>query len=241
MLRGVSPIERAKQSIGRTLAAGQLASSLFANGAVPGAVITSPLKLTNEQAGDIQKRYDASHKGALQAFKTVVLGADAKVNQISLTPEQVQMIDVMKFGVIDVARWYRVPPHLLGDVERSTSWGTGIAEQNSMFVIHTLTPWIVRIERALQQLVSDTFPGLDVYAKIEVKGLMRGNPIDEASYLEKKLQAQAATPNDWRRLDDENPLPDGDKVLKSVQWQPDNPAPAPAAPADVGTVDEPAL
>jgi len=219
-MRGLSPLELARQSIGRTLAAEKLGATIFANGAMPGTVLTSQQPLRTEMAKDMQERFDAAHKGSGNAWKTVVLGSGVDVKSVQMSPEQVQMLETMRYGISDVARWFRVPPHLIGDVERSTSWGSGIAEQNTMFAIHTLGPWIVRFEQAFNELLFDTFADRAFYCKFNTKAFLRGNPTEQADYLMKKIQAQAATPNEWRSLDDENPLPDGGKVLQSVQFTP---------------------
>ena len=232
-IRGMSPIDKAAAIISNSLAAQQFSGAAFRNGAVPGTVVIAPPgRLTAEMADDMAKRFDAAHAGTSQAFKTVVLGSGADVKSVSLTPEQVQMIETLKWGVVEIARWYRIPPHIIGDVERTTSWGTGVAEQNQLMATHTLGPWIVRLERGLQRLVYDTFLDASYYIKLELKGLMRANPVDQADYFTKKIAAMAMIPDEWRAFDDDNPLGQGgDKVLHSVQWQETPPgAPPPAQP-----------
>lgn len=218
--RGMSPVEYARQSIGRTLAAERFASAMFDNMAMPGAVITSDKITSREQAAAVAQQWDDAHKGSGNAFKTAVLGYGATISHVQMTPEQVQMLETMSYGISDVARWYRVPPHMIGDIQRSTSWGTGIAEQNTMYAIHTLAPWCARVRSAFRPLVQASFGGsLDFDLKFDLRGLMRGNPDQQAAYLLKKMTGRALTPNEWRALDDENPLPGGDKPLDSVQWQ----------------------
>lgn len=219
-VRGMSPVERARQSIGRALAAEKFAGKLFANMAMPGSIITTDQRIDEKTAKELAERYDERHKGAENAFRTVVLGSGAKVEVLQLTPEQVQMLEVMRYSVSDVARWYRVPPHMIGDVERSTSWGTGIAEQNQMLATFTLAPWTVRLQRALDPLLQETVLNPDFGCKFDLRALMRGRPDEQATYMLRKIQARAATPNEWRAIDDENPLPGGDDPLLSVQWQP---------------------
>jgi HK97 family phage portal protein len=219
--RGLSPIDVGRQSIGRSMAALQLGATMFKNGAVPGTVITSDQRLTAEQAAETAKRFDASHAGPGSAFRTVVLGGGAQVKPLGLSPEQMQMLQTEQYGVLDVARLYRVPPHMLGDVERTTSWGTGIAEQNMQFRQHTLAPWLTRLRWALSQLVGETFLDQSFSMDFDMNEFLRPDPVQYADYMTKKIMARAATPNEWRQSDSQNPLPGGDAVLDSVQWQPD--------------------
>lgn len=218
-VRGVSPVEQARQSLGRTLAAEKFGAKMFANMAVPGVILTTQANLTDEVAEREQKRFDRVHRGLDKAFKTVVLGNGIDVKQLQLTPEQVQMIDTMRYGVLDVARWYRIMPYLL-DPSVSSTWGTGISEQNIQTKQYTLGPWASRLQEAFNQLTYDTYLDDSYSVRLDFRGFLKGDPEKQAKYLETKIRCQAATPNDWRALDDENPLPGGDQKLVSVQFQP---------------------
>jgi len=88
----------------------------------------------------------------------------------------------------------------------------------------TLSPWVVRLQRSLQRIVTDTYSDPAYYLAFNLRGLMRADPKATAEYMKAKIECQAATPNEWRGLDDENPLPDGGTVLESVQFTPKTPA-----------------
>jgi HK97 family phage portal protein len=219
-VRGVSSVERARQSLGRIMAAEKFGAKM----AVPGVVIIAGKDVDKDQAKDIADRFDRLHKGTDAAFNTAVLGSGSDIKTISLSPEQVQMIETMKYGILDVARWYRIMPYLLDPTVTST-WGSGIAEQNIQTKQYTLNPWAVRFQNALAPLLYDTYYSADYAIKADFRGFLKGDPEKQARYLETKIRCKAATPNDWRALDDENPLPGGDAPLDSVQWQPEVVAP----------------
>lgn len=218
-IRGLSPVEQARQSIGRTMAAEKYASSMFANMATPGAVISVDKDLGSEEAKDIARRWDAAHAGTDKAFRTAVFGSGAKVSTITLTPEQVQMIETMRWGVLDIARIFRVPPYILDPTVTST-WGSGVAEQNIQVKQYTLTHWAARLQNLVTALLYDTYLDSSYTARLDFRGFLKADPVKQAQYLETKMRCRALTPNEWRALDDENPLPNGDSTLNSVQWEP---------------------
>jgi HK97 family phage portal protein len=249
-LTGMSPVEAARQTIGLGLGAEKHQSKQLANAATPAVVITTTGRLDNDVAEALSQRFDKLHAGLDNTAKTAVLGNDAKINTLTMTNDQLQFIESRRFQVNDVARWFRVPPHMIGEVEKSTSWGTGIEQQNIMFVQHTLTPWFVRIEKALSPFIPTTASGIETYLKVNTNALMRGDMAARAEYMARKIEHAAARPQDWNALDDENPLPGGDKLWMSQNLQaldsdglPIKPDPPPPpvivqAPTDEAATDE---
>jgi HK97 family phage portal protein len=199
------------------MAAEKYASKMFSNMASPGVIIIAGKAVTSDEAKDIAERYDAAHRGMENAFKTTVFGVGTDIKTLQMTPEQVQMIETMKYGILDVARWYRIMPYLLDPTVTST-WGSGISEQNIQTKQYTLAPWAARLQRGLRSLLYDTYLSADYSLRCDFRGFLKGDLEKQAAYLEKKMQAGALTPNEWRALDDENPLPGGDRIMKSVQW-----------------------
>lgn len=233
-LSGISPVEAARQTIGLGLGAEKHGSKQMANSATPSVVVSVDGKVDDESADRFSTRFMKKQAGLDNAGKPVVLGGGAKITTLSMTNDQMQFLETRKFQVSDVARWFRVPPHMIGDIEKSTSWGTGIEQQGIQFVQHTLTPWIVRIEKALSPFVPPTERGVDTYLKMNTNALMRGDMAARAEYMSRKIEHGAARPQDWNALDDENPLPGGDKLWMSQNLQaldsdglPMQPEPAP--------------
>ena len=218
-LKGMSPVEAARQTIGLGLGAEKHQSKQLANAATPAVIISTAGRLDNDTAEALGNRFDRLHGGLDNAHKTAVLGNDAKISTLTMTNDQLQFIESRRFQVNDIARWFRVPPHMIGEVEKSTSWGTGIEQQNIMFVQTTLTPWIVRIEKALSPYIPKTATGVDTYLKLTTNAFMRGDMAARAEYMARKIEHGAARPQDWNALDDENPLPGGDKLWMSQNLQ----------------------
>jgi HK97 family phage portal protein len=239
-LAGMSPVEAARQTIGLGLGAEKHQSKQLANAATPAVIISTAGRLDDDVAKKIGDRFDRLHAGLDNTAKTAVLGNDAKINTLTMTNEQLQFIDSRRFQISDIARWFLIPGFMLDPTVTST-WGTGIEQQGIMFVQHTLTPWIVRIEKALSPFVPTTATGIDTYLKLNTSALMRGDMAARAEYISRKIEHGAARPQDWNALDDENPLPGGDKLWMSQNLQvldadglpvvPEPvPAPAPDAP-----------
>lgn len=223
-LYGLSPVEMARQTIGLGLGAQKHGSKQMANAATPSIVVSVDGKVDDEAAERFSTRFVKRFAGIDNAGKPITLGGGAKITQLTMTNDQMQFLETRKFQVSDVARWFRVPPHMIGDIEKSTSWGTGVEQQNIMFVQHTLTPWIVRLEKALSPYVpniastSMNYP-IETYLKMNTNALMRGDMAARAEYMSRKIEHAAARPQDWNALDDENPLPGGDKLWMSQNLQ----------------------
>ena len=218
-LYGLSPVEMARQTIGLGLGAEKHGAKQMANSATPSVVVSIDGRVDDVTAEQFSSRFAKLQGGINNAGKPVVLGGGASISTLTMTNDQMQFLETRKFEVTDVARWFRVPPHMIGDIEKSTSWGTGIEQQNIMFVQHTLTPWIVRIEKALSPHVPQDRSGIDTYLKMNTNALMRGDMAARADYMSRKIEHAAARPQDWNALDDENPLPGGDKLWMSQNLQ----------------------
>ena len=218
-LYGLSPVEMARQTIGLGLGAEKHGSKQMANAATPSVVVSVDGKVDDDAAERFSTRFAKRFAGIDNAGKPITIGGGAKITQLTMTNDQMQFLETRKFQVSDVARWFRTPPHMIGDIQNSTSWGTGIEQQNIMFVQHTLTPWIVRIEKALSPYVPPTDRGVETYLKMNTNALMRGDMAARAEYMSRKIEHAAARPQDWNALDDENPLPGGDKLWMSQNLQ----------------------
>lgn len=147
-LVGYSRIALARNSIGLAMSAEKYGSKLFANDARPALAIKHPQSLDDDAFKALNESWDKEFKGAENAHKKIILEEGMDIKEIGFPPEDVQFIDTQKWTVAQIARVFRVPPHMIGDVDRSTSWGTGIDSQEQGYVNHTLRPWTVRIEQS---------------------------------------------------------------------------------------------
>lgn len=204
-LVGLSPLGLARQGISLSLAAERFGARMFGRGALIQGVLETEADLTQEQATRLQVRWTQKTAGGDNQWRIPILDNKAKFKPISLPPADVQFLETRRFGVQEVARWYGLPPHLLGDVERSTSWGTGIEQQNMQMLTFTADPWLVRIE----QRVAKELLAPDEYVKINRGALLRS---DTATRF---MAHQRAITNGWenadeiRELEDMDPIPGG--------------------------------
>lgn len=228
---GLAPIDYARQMIGAGLAAVEYGSRFFDEGAVPAGVLSTEQKLDVDTAVEYQQRWEEAH--GHRRRKVAVLGGGLKYAPVQLTPEASQFLATQELSRAQIAGFYRVPPHLIGDVDRSTSWGTGIEEQGHQFVTFTLGPWLRRLEDAWRVML-----GGRLYARYNTAALLR-------SRLTERYQAYTLARNGgWmnvdeiRALEELDPLPDG---MGETYLQPLNMAPVGAEAERSMSVDQLAL
>lgn len=213
-LTGLSPVRYAAQSIGLAIAAEQFGATFFGNGSRPSGVITMPGVLSSEQAKQLRAAWYDAYGGLPNSNKTAVLFNGAKFEPVSMPPEEAQFIETRKFQVADIARWFRVPPHMIGDLDKATF--SNIEHQALEFVTHTLRPWLVRIEQELNRKLfpssTDGRPN-DLYCEFAVDGLLRGDVKSRADYYVKGRQWGWLSANDIRRLENMEPIDGGDEYL----------------------------
>jgi len=146
-LIGYSPIAMAKNAIGMSLATEEYGASFFANGAKPGGVLEHPGVIKDIQR--VKDSWNSAYQGTGNAHKIAVLEEGMKFQAIGIPPEQAQFLETRKFQINEIARIFRVPPHMVGDLEKSSF--SNIEQQSLEFVKYTLDPWVVRWEQSLQQ------------------------------------------------------------------------------------------
>lgn len=205
---GLSPIEQAKQAIGGALAVEKFGNKFWDQSAMTTGVLELPSgsNPTDEQLTRIGKAWRRKFSGSDKAWMPIVLANGATYKPIQVPNDDAQFIETRKFSVAEIARLYRVPPHLIGDVERSTSWGSGIEEQNIGFVSWTLMPWITRLEEAFSQLLPR-----GQFIKFNVNSLLRGDTGARANFYQTLGGLKAIEINEIRAFEDMPPLPDGDQ------------------------------
>ena len=171
-ITGVSPITAAREFIGLGIATQRFGAAFFGNGATPGSVIEVPGQLSPEGAQALKTAWNDVHKGSGNGSRLAVLTESAKFSKISLSPEDSQFLETRQATVQDVARLYGVPPHLLADASGSTSWGSGLHEQNVAFSQYSLRPLVTRVEAALTSIMRSE--GIAVaYARFDLESMRR--------------------------------------------------------------------
>lgn len=146
---GLSPIGVARQSIGGALAAEEYSGRLWASGSLMAGVLQTEQRLDESHATALKQRWQEKIAGLAHAHEVAILDSGAKFQPISITPADSQLLEARKFHVTDIARLYGIPLHLLADMEKSSSWGTGIEQMAIGFVVFTLRPWLIRLEQRI--------------------------------------------------------------------------------------------
>lgn len=231
-LYGLSPIRQIREAVGTSLAAQQYMGRFYQNDARPGGVVKVPENLNDTQYERLEKAWKAQHEGLKRSHLMAILEGGATWETVGLNPGDAAFIETQKWEVTEIARALGVPPHLIGDVERSTSWGSGIAEQGIGFVTYTLTPWITRLEWVTRRGLLTPVDGR-LRPKWRVEGLQRGDAQARYNAYAVGRNWGWLSANDVRQLEDMDPVPDGDTYL-----QPLNMVPAGEPPA-AGGGDEP--
>lgn len=219
---GMSPIRYAAESIGLGLAAERYGGSFFGNGSTPAGYISLPGKLSKEQASVMRQAWESvyGYQGGAGANRTAVLFEGGKFEKISIAPNEAQFIETRKFQVAEIARWYRVPPHMIGDLDRATF--SNIEHQALEFVTHTLRPWLVRFEQEFNRKLfpsSESGRPSDMYCEFNVDGLLRGDISARGEYYTKGRQWGWLSANDIRRLENMEPIEGGDDYLTPLNMQ----------------------
>ena len=208
-VHGVSVITYARETIGLSLAQEDHGATVFKNGARVSMVLSHKGKLGKEGVENLRSSLDEFRAGGEKEGKALILEEDMKADKLAMTSEDAQWIESRKFSRSDIAMFFGVPPHMIGDTEKSTSWGTGIASQTQGFVTFCaeddLTTWEETINR---DLVAET--DKDIYARFNRASLVKGDIKMRWEAHVKALQWGVMSPNEVRALEDLNPREGGD-------------------------------
>lgn len=203
--RGVSRIGELKDNLGLAMALQSFAARFFGQGAVTAGVIETPANLTNEQAKNLVDGFSSRHSGFQKAHKIGVLSGGAKFNRTSVNPDEAQMLDSQKFAVEQIARIFRVPPHMLGITSAGAMSYNSVEQQNINFVQHTLRSYIAKIEEAYSQLLPN-----QAFLRFNIDGLLRGDFQTRMQGYSIGAQAGFLSINDIRKLEELRPVDGGD-------------------------------
>jgi HK97 family phage portal protein len=205
---GVSPIRIAREGIGLALAAEEYGAKLFGSGSLATGILQTEQRLTPDQADILQSRWKAKRTGLGSAHDTIVLDRGATFQQLTIPPGDAQFIESRRFQISEVARMFGVPPHMLMDTEKSTSWGTGIEQQGIGFVVYTLRPWLTRTEQRISRILKPE----PVFARYSVEGLLRGDSAARLAFYKGMWEIGALSTNEIRALEERAGIGDAGDV-----------------------------
>ena len=201
-LVGYSPIAMAKNAIGLAIATEEFGSKFFANGAAPSGVLEHPG--TIKDPSRVREAWQSQFGGSGNSGKVAVLEEGMKYTPISISPEQAQFLETRKFQINEIARIFRVPPHMVGDLEKSSF--SNIEQQSLEFVKYTLDPWVVRWEQSLSRSLLSEDEKKQYFFKFNLEGLLRGD------YQSRMNGYAIARQNGWMSANDIRELEDLDKL-----------------------------
>ena len=202
-LVGYSPIAMAKNAIGMAIACEEYGAKFFAHGAAPSGVLEHPGTLKDPSR--VRESWQSTFGGSSNSGKVAVLEEGMKYTPISVPPEQAQFLETRKFQINEIARIFRVPPHMVGDLEKSSF--SNIEQQSLEFVKYTLDPWVSRWEQAMTRVLLTEDEKRSYSIKFNVDGLLRGDYQSRMNGYAIARQNGWMSANDIRRLEELDPLP----------------------------------
>lgn len=244
-INGLQPVSLCRNAIGLAQALEQHGSTYFGNGARPGIVLESENPIPVEAAERLREQWERMHRGSDRAFRTAVMPNGVKVKELSGSNESAQFLETRRFQIEEIARAFRIPQHLIGELTKSSF--NNIEVQSNEFVVYCLLPHLRRWEAAISRdLIADD----EIYfAEHSVTGLLRGDSQSRANYYREMANLGVLSINEIRELENLNPIgPEGDQrfmqmnmtTLANIVTQPATPA-APAAPRSVRSVEARAM
>ena len=202
-LVGYSPIAMAKNAVGLAIAAEEYGAKFFANGAAPSGVLEHPGTIKDPEK--IRQSWQSTFGGSANSNKIAVLEEGLKYTQIAISPEQAQFLETRKFQINEIARIFRVPPHMLADLEKSSF--SNIEQQSLEFVKYTLDPWVIRWEQAMNKALLLGGEKHEIFTKFNVDGLLRGDYASRMNGYATARQNGWMSANDIRELENIDLIP----------------------------------
>ena len=201
-LVGYSPIAMAKNAIGMALATEEYGAKFFANGATPSGILEFPNVI--KDVDRVRESWNKGFSGSQNAGKVAILEQGMKYTPVSIAPEQAQFLETRKFQINEIARIFRIPPHMIGDLDKSSF--SNIEQQSLEFVKYTLDPWVVRWEQALSRSLFTPEEKKRYFFKFNVEGLLRGD------YQSRMNGYAVARQNGWMSANDIRELENLDRI-----------------------------
>lgn len=211
-LVGYSPIAMARNAIGLAMATEEYGAKFFANGATPGGVLEHPGVL--KDPARVRESWNSVYQGSGNSHRIAVLEEGMKYSPIGIAPNEAQFLETRKFQINEIARIFRVPPHMVGDLEKSSF--SNIEQQSLEFVKYTLDPWVIRWEQSIHRALLAKDEKDVMFVKFNVDGLLRGDYASRMNGYAVGIQNGFMSPNDVRELENMDRIPEelgGDRYL----------------------------
>lgn len=217
-IKGRSTLEDARDVIGVALATQEHAGSFWRRDATPSVVLTHPKSLSDKAQKNLEEKFEQTYGGGKDKRRVAVLEEGMELTPLSVSPNDAQFLETRKFQRSEIAGWFHVPPHMIGDTEKSTSWGTGIEQQQIAYLTFTIRPWLVAWEQRLNlDLITNR---ARFFLEFNVDGLLRGDITSRYNAYWRGIQGGWLSPNDVRALENMNPIEGGDVYLAPTNLAP---------------------
>jgi HK97 family phage portal protein len=232
-ISGLSPIAQARESLGIALAAEKSAASFYRNAMRPSMVLTAPTYLNDVQRARYGDSFVEKVSGSINAGKVPVIEGGWKIDQISMNPEDAQLLTTRAFSVEQICRFYGVSPVMVGHMEKTTAWGTGLEQMNLWFLTYTLRPLLRTFEQEVWRSLFRPVDKLLYYVEFNVEGLLRTDSEKRAAQFKALVDGGILVPDEVRAQYNLPPKPGGDQLTMAAGRMPlQNLGQQPAAPAE---------
>lgn len=230
-LKPFHPVVLAREAIGLSIAAEEFGSLFFESGANASGIAEYPQKLSEEGYKRFTESFDEKYTGLNKNQRVMFLEQGLKFTKLTVNPNEAQAVETRKFQVIEIARFYNVPPHLIMDLERATF--SNVEHQDISFVKYSLRPYLVCWEQEMYRSLFTEPERRQYFAEFSVDGLLRGDAKSRAEALDIQMRNGVINADEWRALENMNPQPEGmGKIYyRPLNWvRKDEPEPDPPQP-----------
>lgn len=203
-LKGLSPIGVAREAVALSQASEEFNARFFKNNARPGAYIKHPASLSKKAQDNLRESWERLHKGLQGAHSLGVLEEGMSLETVGIPMKDMAFIEQRKFQVSEIARLYRVPLHMLQELDQSTN--NNIEHQSIEFVVHSIRPWLTKIEQRISMSLLGAIERQRFFVRFNVDALLRGDAKSRAEALAIKRQNGIINADEWRELDEMNPI-----------------------------------
>jgi HK97 family phage portal protein len=210
-------VELAKEAIGLSLAAEGFGADFFGNGANSDIILSYPGRLSPKGKENLSGSFDSQYRGKDSA-KTMVLEEGTKAEKITFAPDASQFLQTRKFQIADIARFFRVPLHMINELDKSSF--NNIEMQSIEFVIYTMLPWVEKWEQELDRKLFYESEKTKVFAKFNMDAILRGDANARATIMQAQFNNGALTPNEIRKANGYNEVPGGDTRYVNANLMP---------------------
>lgn len=208
-LQGYNVIKMHRDSLGLSMAANEYGSTFFGNSGRPSGIITKQGSSSDKEREQLRAEWNQMHTGLTRAQRTAILWGGMEWKPVSLPPEEAQFLETRAIQIEEVARILNINPIFLQHFTKVTTWGSGVVQFLTAFAKFTILPWLEREEDVLNYDLFGEGERGKFYVKYSIEQLMRGDPKMQAEILEIERRNGILSADEWRKLNDENPLPDG--------------------------------